>query len=95
MLDGTAHYNAVMEMRQRFGETSADASDENYEQHLLRVNQLLAFVADKFHCEAGLTVMTQRLSTHTGWWGDVKRAYQGWQAQRGEVTESSNWLAGR
>ena len=95
VLDGTAHYNSVMEMRQRFGETSEDASDENYDQHVLRINQLLAFVADKFHREAGITVMTQRLSTHTGLWGDIKRYYQGWSAQTGDVTESSTWLAGR
>lgn len=95
VLDGTAHYNAIMEMRQRFGETSSDATDEDYDQHVLRIQQLLAFVADKFHREAGLTVMTQRLSTHTGLWGDAKRFFQGWAAQKGYVSASSSWLAGR
>lgn len=95
VLEGTAMYNAVMEMRATFGETSQDASDEDYDQHVLRINQLLAFVAGKFHREAGLTVMTQRLSTHTGMWGDAKRFFQGWAAKQGYVSESSGWLAGR
>lgn len=92
---GTAMFHALTEVAARFGENSSTATDENYDQHVQRINALLSFVAEKFHREAGLRVITQRMSTHTGFWGDVKRYAQGKAAQWGKVSAGPSWWTGR
>jgi len=93
--DGTAMYHSLMEVMREFGENSTNAADENYAQHVQRINALLAFVAEKFKSEAGLQVITQRMSTHAGTWGDVKRFVQGKAAQWGKVSSGPSWWTGR
>lgn len=70
-------------------------TDENYDQHVQRINAILSFVATKFHHEGGLRVITQRMSTHAGTWGDIKRFIQGKAAQMGTVSNGSSWWTGR
>ena len=91
----TAMYHSMVEVASKFGENSTNATDEDYTQHVQRINALLAFVAEKFHRQAGLKVTTQRMSTHTGLWGDFKRFAQGKYAQMGQVSSGSSWWAGR
>jgi hypothetical protein len=93
--EGTAMFHALTEVATRFGENSTTATDEDYEHHVQRINALLTFVAEKFHREAGLRVITQRMSTHTGLWGDIKRLAQGKAAQWGTVSGGSSWWTGR
>jgi hypothetical protein len=88
-------FHALTEVATRFGENSTTATDEDYEHHVQRINALLTFVAEKFHREAGLRVITQRMSTHTGLWGDIKRLAQGKAAQWGTVSGGSSWWTGR
>jgi hypothetical protein len=93
--EGTAMFHALTEVAMRFGQNSVTATDESYDQHVQRINALLSFVGTKFHHEAGLRVITQRMSTHTGKWGDFKRFVQGKAAQMGTVSNGSSWWTGR
>jgi len=93
--DGAAMYHSLMEVMREFGENSTNAADEDYTHHVQRINALLAFVAEKFHSEAGLQVVTQRMSTHAGTWGDIKRFVQGKAAQWGTVSAGPSWWTGR
>jgi hypothetical protein len=74
-------------IRQRTGET--------HEQHVERVHALLEYAKSIFYDDGDLFVMTQRMSTSTGFWGDAKRWFQGKMAQSGSVGRDSEWLRGR
>ena len=56
---------------------------------------LLEYAKAIFYDDGDLFVMTQRMSTSTGCWGDAKRWFQGKMAQSGSVDRDSAWLRGR
>lgn len=93
--EGTAMFHALNEVAIRFGQNSTTATAESYDQHVQRINALLSFVKTKFYDEAGLRVITQRMSTHAGTWGNIKRFVQGKAAQMGKVSNGSSWWTGR
>ena len=68
---------------------------ETHDQHVERVLALLEYAKSIFYDEGDLFVMTQRMSTHRGLWGDAKRWFQGKKAQSGSVDRDSQWLRGR
>ena len=77
----------------RFGIIRAH-DHESHEEHVERIHGLLEYVKAIFYDEGNLFVMTQRMSTHAGIWGDAKRWFQGKRAQSGSIGRNASWLRG-